>query len=138
MQMPNKTANYQLNQWEPGDSFLRTDFNEDNAKIDTAIKEAAEAKNYVTGSYVGTGKSGQGENANVLNLGFRPSLVLILGGIYPSNRSLAVFISPSTIAGDGASFVTATWTDTGLSWYSNSPNVQLNLDGGTYYYIAFR
>lgn len=31
------TANYQLCQWEPTDQVQRTDFNADNAKIDTAI-----------------------------------------------------------------------------------------------------
>lgn len=34
----NHTQNYQLNQWEPEDQVLRTDFNEDNAKIDAAVK----------------------------------------------------------------------------------------------------
>lgn len=34
----NHTANYQLNQWEATDQVLRTDFNDDNAKIDTALK----------------------------------------------------------------------------------------------------
>ena len=32
-----KTANYQLNQWDPGDRILREDFNGDNKKIDNAI-----------------------------------------------------------------------------------------------------
>ena len=34
----NHTSNYQLNQWEPTDQVLRTDFNQDNAKVDTALK----------------------------------------------------------------------------------------------------
>lgn len=33
----NYTTNYQLNQWEPTDQVLRTDFNADNAKIDAAL-----------------------------------------------------------------------------------------------------
>ena len=33
----NQTTNYQLNQWEPADQVLRTDFNADNAKLDTAL-----------------------------------------------------------------------------------------------------
>ena len=33
----NQTANYQLNQWDPGDRILREEFNEDNARIDAAI-----------------------------------------------------------------------------------------------------
>ena len=35
--MPNYTKHHQLHQWEPGDPFLRTDFNEDFAKIDGAL-----------------------------------------------------------------------------------------------------
>ena len=35
-----KTANYQLNQWDPGDRILREEFNEDNARIDAAIEAA--------------------------------------------------------------------------------------------------
>ena len=34
----NHTANYNLNQWQATDPVLRTDFNEDNAKIDAALK----------------------------------------------------------------------------------------------------
>ena len=36
--MANYTQHYQLHQWVPEDDFLRTDFNEDFKKIDTAIK----------------------------------------------------------------------------------------------------
>ena len=37
----NKTSNYQLCQWDGEDRILRTDFNEDNAKIDAALKSHA-------------------------------------------------------------------------------------------------
>ena len=33
----NQTTNYQLNQWEPTDQVLRTEFNADNVKIETAL-----------------------------------------------------------------------------------------------------
>ena len=39
----NQTANYDLNQWEPTDQVLRTDFNADNAKLDAALLNKAEA-----------------------------------------------------------------------------------------------
>jgi len=35
----NFTSNYNLNQWEPDDRVLRTDFNADNTKIDAALSE---------------------------------------------------------------------------------------------------
>ena len=40
----NRTTNYKLCQWEETDRVQRTDFNEDNVKIDAAIKAEAEAR----------------------------------------------------------------------------------------------
>ena len=37
----NQTSNYGLNQWEATDQVLRTDFNSDNLKVDTALKSQA-------------------------------------------------------------------------------------------------
>ena len=42
-----KTTNYQLNQWAKSDRVMMDDFNADNAKIDAALKAAAEASPYV-------------------------------------------------------------------------------------------
>ena len=39
----NQTTNYQLSQWEASDRILMSDFNNDNAKIDAALKTQAEA-----------------------------------------------------------------------------------------------
>ena len=36
------TTNYQLHQWDPEDNFLRTDFNTDLSKIDTALTGKAD------------------------------------------------------------------------------------------------
>ena len=38
----NQTTNYQLNQWEPTDAVQRVEFNQDNAKLDTALKSLAD------------------------------------------------------------------------------------------------
>lgn len=38
----NKTANFQLNQWEKTDRIMMEDFNRDNAAIDTALKSNAD------------------------------------------------------------------------------------------------
>ena len=64
----NYTEHYELNQWEPTDQVLRTDFNADNAKVDTALAGLAEADTVLRGavekcgnckikriSYTGTG-----------------------------------------------------------------------------------
>lgn len=39
----NKTANFQLNQWEKTDRIMMEDFNRDNAAIDAALKSSADA-----------------------------------------------------------------------------------------------
>ena len=99
----NHTAHYQLNQWEPTDQVLRTDFNADNAKVDAALADLAEhvegkaevsalaAKADVAaleevkslalgraeirlGTYVGNGEASQ-----LIQLGFKPKAVLVLG-----------------------------------------------------------
>ena len=38
-----KTEHYQLNQWDPSDQVRRTDFNEDNTKIEQALAGQADA-----------------------------------------------------------------------------------------------
>ena len=40
----NYTTNYGLCQWEAGDSFVRTEFNQDNARIDAALKDLEDTK----------------------------------------------------------------------------------------------
>ena len=93
--MMNRTNNYNLCQWEETDRVQRTDFNEDNAKIDAAVKAvdrrvdgleaskadktalaAVEAKisRIVTGTYAGTGGS---SGVRRISLPGRPKLVLI-------------------------------------------------------------
>lgn len=95
--MASYTQHYQLHQWEPSDNFLRTDFNDDFKKIDTAIKTTeqrlrAEAQEnlenlnsgiqdvetlakskctIVTGSYTGDGQA-----ERVVSLGFTPVWIL--------------------------------------------------------------
>lgn len=39
----NKTTHYQLNQWDPEDRIMRSDFNADNAAIEEALYENAQA-----------------------------------------------------------------------------------------------
>ena len=91
----NYTTNYQLNQWEAGDQVLRTEFNQDNQKIDAALKNhddeitglATELTAGLAGkgnchvsynTYVGTGAY---SSANPTSLTFPelPDLVIIAG-----------------------------------------------------------
>lgn len=68
--MASYTEHYGLHQWEPNDDFLRTDFNTDLEKIDTALGDVPKI---AVGSYVGDNSSIDRE----IVLGFRPSMVYI-------------------------------------------------------------
>ena len=98
----NHTTNYQLCQWEATDKVLRTDFNQDNAKIDAALKANADAISaeaaaraaavsslsqeiaqmgncrIVTGSYTGNGTYDQ-YHKNSLTFPAAPLMVFIHG-----------------------------------------------------------
>ena len=82
----NKTTHYQLNQWEAEDKVLRSEFNEDNQKIDAALAglvsqlvgkadktELAALPRILIGSYTGTGTT----TKTHYSLGARPKVVLL-------------------------------------------------------------
>ena len=74
--MATYTANYQLHQWVPEDNFLRTDFNQDFAKIDTALAGAEtlarQKSRVVAGTY-----TGNAAGSRDINMGFQPIAVLV-------------------------------------------------------------
>ena len=131
--MASYTTNYQLHQWEASDDFLRTDFNEDFAKIDNAIKVVADASasglanldaskaEFVTGSYVGNGTN------YAVSLGFQPKAVLICYATY------------GTIEIQGNSHPLVILNSNGFvcthnSSYGSTPNTK----NSPYAYLAFR
>lgn len=67
------TPNLGLHQWSAGDSFLRTDFNSDFSKIDTAVGAGLKC---VEGTF-----TGNGVYPRKINLPRRPK-VLLLKGVY--------------------------------------------------------
>lgn len=82
------------------------------------------------GSYTGTGTSGSG-NPNTLTTGFRPKAATIAAA---DGSAVVRLVAPA--AGDSvtAGGVTATLSDTGLSWYASSAAAQLNASGAGYIY----
>lgn len=146
--MAKYTEHYQLHQWEPSDPFLRTDFNEDFKKIDTALEEKGNCR-VMVGNYVGTGKYGE-TSPNHLDFPFLPEVVMITGGSY---RATSLFLRPNTngAANDTAgmgSILVLEWNQNGLSWYvdgwasggsvsgSISSEGQLNELGESYTYLV--
>ena len=92
----NYTMNYQLNQWEAADQVLRTDFNQDNQKIDAALAGLAAKNTELEGAvaaavagagncqmelftYTGTGAYGT-ENPTRVQFSHLPEFFLIGGG----------------------------------------------------------
>ena len=63
-----QTEHLGLHQWEAEDSFLRTDFNEDFAKIDAAV---------VVGTYQGSATGSSQTLKQTISLGFTPRAVFV-------------------------------------------------------------
>ena len=142
--MANYTEHYQLHQWEPGDAFLRTDFNEDLEKIDAALEDKGNCR-IATGSYVGTGEYGK-SHPNTIQLPFPAQIVLLdvstchnfnsTPEYYFLFRQAAEFMPDDTSNGSNV----LTWSDSAVSWYytdshSDGPFYQFNKSGQTYQYI---
>lgn len=134
----NYTENFGLCQWEATDQVLRTEFNEDNTKIDMAL---AAIPTLVAGTYVGNGSASQ-----TISLGFTPKAVFFSpcdGKTYVSVSSgyiwggLVIFGSPLKIdTTSAASIITGGFVVFQKS-ISNYSGVYCNKSEQTYYYIAF-
>ena len=147
----NHTTNYQLNQWEAGDQVLRTEFNQDNQKIDTALAgldgrtEALESAvegfgncRIYTTSYTGNGQYGA-SHPNSFTFPHKPLVVFVGGNRY----QLVMFRGSAYTIGlqSGASLIPSrvTWTDNGVSWYNSNGSgdgPQCNENGQTYQLTA--
>ena len=111
--MANYTAHYHLHQWEPEDSFLRRDFNEDFQKIDAGLAGRGDCS-LLFGSYGGTGTCGPSE-PTVLTLGIPAKALWVSCGsrhaVFLRGNTQAVNFSTS----DGE-LLEVEWTQDGLSW----------------------
>ena len=76
----NRTTNYKLCQWEAEDKVRRTDFNEDNVKIDTALAAVRDRVNSLTAAVhkVAAGHyTGNGAESRTISVGFTPIAVFV-------------------------------------------------------------
>ena len=139
----NKTANFQLTQWEKTDRILMEDFNRDNAAIDAALKanadKAAALQTALAGAgncgiavtgYTGAGAYGA-ENANTLSFEHPPLAVFIFGGdvgFLSRDRGMRV------LRGNSTASTTTTWSADGksVSWYAGHSAYQMNEKGYNY------
>ena len=152
----NQTTNYQLSQWESTDRILMSDFNSDNSKIDAALKAnadaiAAEAAARTAAlaakgnckiefkTYTGNGGSGSGSPTQITFSG-QPTAVLLSGydGIAAARYGDTLVTSAySTSSGSGISSINAAWSGSTLSFFANTAAGQLNVNGRTYWALAF-
>lgn len=132
--MAQYTEHCKLHQWEPGDHFLRTDFNEDFAKIDAALAEKLDGADRralqasidekavcAAGTYVGAGGTRQ------VPLGFTPQAVLVW------NQNDLIMAVP------GMSYSGLSLSDGGFQ-VTHIPNYRLDVNesGKTYLYFALK
>ena len=124
----NKTTHYNLHVWAPEDDFLRTEFNENFAKLDGAVR-------MVFGTYGGS--SPDWGAAQEITLGFRPTAVLILTdeGLKINGNSY----SYGGMAGIGkpVGATALVLDDTGFTVSNVYSKYYLNRANVVYYYIAF-
>lgn len=148
----NKTANFQLTQWEKTDRIMMEDFNRDNAAIDTALKSNADKAaalqtalascgNCQIGisTYTGTGTRGE-EYPTVITFPKMPTVFFVRGrGTFfaaqggASEGSLIVYDSGSAQIRDAL----LSWSGNQLSIVSsNNAKYQLNTDNSLYWVLA--
>ena len=148
----NKTANFQLTQWEKTDRIMMEDFNRDNAAIDTALKgnadKAAALQTALAGagnceigmiSYTGTGKSGDSDPTTVtfpkMPAGFflcgAETYLVVRGG---DDHALMIYYTGSTTY---VSQMQVSWKGNQFQISSSKPTYQLNEEGVPYWGLAF-
>ena len=149
----NKTANFQLTQWEKTDRIMMEDFNRDNAAIDAALKSSADGVaalqtalascgncKIVYGTYTGTGKYGR-ENPNKLTFDGKPVLVIVQAQNNSTNFDfhLRMIRGCGWAVGDRGNYSytnSVTWGENFVSWTNDDAETQFNLQGSVYSYIA--
>ena len=152
----NHTANYGLCQWEPGDSFVRSEFNGDNEKVDAALhaletgKAAQSAVTALTGAVNGkcrmaagsyTGNGTAAGDSQQISVGFPVQAVLVerqdgsrSGSGYGTRAGLALQGQPLRL-GNGT---LVSVSGSGFTAYVRAESQgSLNTRDVVYYYLAF-
>ena len=154
----NTSQNLGLHLWEPTDQVLRTEFNQNWQKIDTAVdtaQQTAEAAQdtadaaqtaasaaftptnmpYVTGTYTGDGTT----TNRTITLGFKPKFVIISGMSRGSNESSDSLYWFGMFGEGNVSSDIGTLTNSGFTVRNSSYTYpKLNNSNCEYSYIAFR
>ena len=134
--MATYTPNYGLHQWVPEDDFLRTDFNEDLSKLDTALGKKTEM---IVGSYIGT-KAPDDESTQTINLPDEPKAIFCSGndGYFTTGGGTAwgFFIVQGDKMRSSINPI-AQLEGSVLTVANDYPSGNLNIKDNVYNYIAF-
>lgn len=127
----NKTSYLGLSQWISNDLILRSDFNSDNKKIDSALSQVPKI---VSGSYTGTGAYGEG-SPKKLTFTFIPILVVITRSTNPGDYTTSIMFIKDQMYYGNSGYIT--WGNDYVSWYSTeSADKQMSEDDVVYRYFA--
>ena len=161
----NYTTNYQLNQWEPTDQVLRTDFNADNAKLDAAlagladeVAGKAEQTDLSALQAVVSGKADQstvsdltstrncrvyyktytGSGSGNCSLTFpaKPMIVMVMGGGYWLCLLQGQSEGQSRNAVTRSTYIDTVWSGNSVTWSINDVDLQCNRKDTTYSLVA--
>ena len=129
------TEHYQLHTWEPGDDFLRTEFNENFEALDGAVSEKC---GMVFGTYTGNGGSSRS-----FDLGFAPLAVYVCARNGTAGTDVSseyvyggLALRGSPVMRSDASVVTV--TDTGFTIAAPNGYTRINQSGKIYHYFAVK
>lgn len=147
-----KTANYQLKQWVKSDRIQMEDFNDDNSRIDQALKANADAVAAAQSAleecgncaislftYKGTGKYNSA-NPTVITFSKMPTVFMVKGPSAfmiarggESSGCLCTYASTSGTVRD----VSFQWSGSKVSFYADDgAKYQLNISNATYWVMA--
>ena len=139
-----QTTNYKLNQWAAEDPVLRTDFNQDNAKIDAALNAGMEAVKalgetrpaLLTGTYQGDGST---TNTHLAQMGLNPRFLMVLS--HNASQAHVLFLmGEAVLSKSGGSTVGAApqvlRTDAGITFQGANSGQVMNSEWTKYSYIA--
>lgn len=146
--MSDYTEHYQLHQWQPQDKFLRTDFNQDLSKIDTALDDLADKSTVLeaavarrgncricTTSYKGTGLYGEDHPCSI-TFPWKPDMVSIFA---PNGNMIEILYGSNTCimrTSYMGAILSCSWQGNTVSWYGNHYDDQLNGKGNTFTAVA--
>ena len=128
-----KTEHYQLHKWEPGDDFLREEFNENFTKLDASAR-------MTVGAYTGDCAS-----SRVIDLGFAPRAVFVITdggmlgsapGTYHVEGGLALPGHPLKLQGSATQVMEL--TGAGFTIHHWEAYISVNTQGAVFYYWALQ